>query len=60
VTTLTLADLSIGADEVGLANATSEVVEFAPRPPKAAGVKITDEGDGGAKLVEFLASQKFV
>jgi electron transfer flavoprotein beta subunit len=60
VTTLTLADLGIGADEVGLANATSEVVEFAPRPPKAAGVKITDEGDGGAKLVEFLASQKFV
>jgi electron transfer flavoprotein beta subunit len=60
VTTLTLADLGIGADEVGLANATSEVVEFAPRPPKAAGVKVTDEGDGGAKLVEFLASQKFV
>jgi electron transfer flavoprotein beta subunit len=60
VTTLTLADLAIGADEVGLANATSEVVEFAPRPPKAAGGKGTDEGDGGAKLVEFLASQKFV
>jgi electron transfer flavoprotein beta subunit len=60
VTTLTLADLGIGADEVGLANATSEVVEFAPRPPKQAGVKINDEGDGGAKLVEFLASQKFV
>ena len=60
VTTLTLADLGIGADEVGLANATSEVVEFAPRPPKAAGVMVTDEGDGGAKLVEFLASQKFV
>ena len=60
VTTLTLAELGIGADEVGLANATSEVVEFAPRPPKAAGVKVSDEGDGGTKLVEFLASQKFV
>ena len=60
VSTLTLADLGIGADEVGLDNATSEVVEFAPRPPKQAGVKINDEGDGGAKLVEFLASQKFV
>lgn len=60
VTTLTLADLGIAADEVGLANATSEVVEFAPRPPKQAGVKISDEGDGGAKLVEFLATQKFV
>jgi len=60
VTTLTLTDLGISADEVGLANATSEVVEFAPRPPKQAGVRINDEGDGGAKLVEFLASQKFV
>ena len=60
VSTLSLAELGIGADEVGLANATSEVVEFAPRPPKAAGVKVSDEGDGGTKLVEFLASQKFV
>jgi electron transfer flavoprotein beta subunit len=60
VTTLTLADLGLSADEVGLANATSEVVEFAPRPPKQAGVKVTDEGDGGSKLVEFLATQKFV
>jgi len=60
VTTLTLAELGLGAEEVGLANATSEVVEFAPRPPKAAGVKVSDEGDGGTKLVEFLASQKFV
>jgi electron transfer flavoprotein beta subunit len=60
VTTLTLADLGISPDEVGLAAATSEVVEAAPRPPKAAGVKITDEGDGGVKLAEFLAAGKFV
>jgi electron transfer flavoprotein beta subunit len=60
VSTLSLAELGIGADEVGLDNATSEVVEFAPRPAKQAGVKITDEGDGGAKLVGFLASQKFI
>jgi len=60
VSTLGLAELGIGADEVGLGNATSEVVEFAPRPAKQAGVKITDEGDGGAKLVGFLAAQKFI
>jgi electron transfer flavoprotein beta subunit len=60
VTTLTLADLGISPDEVGLGAATSEVVEAAPRPPKQAGVKITDEGDGGAKLAEFLAAGKFV
>jgi len=56
----TLADLGLGADEVGLAHATSQVLEFAPRPPKQAGVVITDSGDGGAKLVEFLAAEKLV
>ena len=60
VTTLTLADLGISPDEVGLEAATSEVVEAAPRPPKAAGVKVTDEGDGGVKLADFLAAGKFV
>jgi electron transfer flavoprotein beta subunit len=60
VTTLTLADLGIAEGEVGLAAATSEVLEAAPRPPKQAGVKITDDGDGGSKLVEFLAAGKFV
>jgi electron transfer flavoprotein beta subunit len=60
VETKSLADLGISPDEVGLANATSEVLEFAPRPPKGAGVKVTDEGDGAQKLVEFLASQKIV
>jgi electron transfer flavoprotein beta subunit len=60
VTTLTLADLGISASEVGFAGASTEVVEAAPRPPKQAGVKITDSGDGGSKLVEFLAAGKFV
>ncbi|HEX6076978.1 MAG TPA: electron transfer flavoprotein subunit beta/FixA family protein [Micromonosporaceae bacterium] len=60
VDTYGLADLEISAEEVGLANATSQVLEFAPKPPRQAGVKITDEGDGGVKLVEFLASEKFV
>jgi electron transfer flavoprotein beta subunit len=60
VTTLSLADLGISADEVGLAGATSEVVEAAPRPPKQPGVRIEDSGDGGTRLVEFLATGKFV
>jgi electron transfer flavoprotein beta subunit len=46
--------------EVGTAGATSAVVEFAKRPARSGGTKITDEGDGGSKLVEFLASEKFV
>ena len=38
----------------------SAVLEFAARPPKAAGQIVKDEGDGGVKLAEFLASQKII
>jgi len=55
-----LADLGIDPSTVGLATATSAVVDFAGRPPKGEGVKVPDEGDGAAKLVEFLAGQKIV
>ncbi|WP_213454200.1 electron transfer flavoprotein subunit beta/FixA family protein [Rhizomonospora bruguierae] len=58
--TLALADLGIPADEVGLAGATSAVVEHSQRPPRSGGQKITDGGDGGVRLVEFLAAEKFV
>jgi electron transfer flavoprotein beta subunit len=60
VETYSLSDLGISTDQVGLDSAWSEVLEFAGRPPKGAGVKVPDEGDGGSKLVEFLASQKIV
>ena len=60
LTTLALADAGIEADQVGLANATSQVSEFSNRPPRQAGQIVKDEGDGGTKVVEFLASQKFV
>jgi electron transfer flavoprotein beta subunit len=60
VETLGIADAEIAADQVGLANAWSEVVEFSPAPARAAGTVIKDEGDGGAKVAEFLASKKFV
>jgi electron transfer flavoprotein beta subunit len=57
---LSAADAGIDAGKVGLGNAPTVVAEFAARPPRQAGTVITDEGDGGVKLVEFLASQKFV
>jgi electron transfer flavoprotein beta subunit len=60
VQTLSLGDLGIEAGEVGAAGATSAVVEFAKRPPRSAGQKVTDEGDGGAQLVAYLAAEKFV
>jgi electron transfer flavoprotein beta subunit len=60
VTTLSLADLGISPDEVGLAGASSAVLSASKRPPRQGGTKVSDEGDGGVKLVEFLASEKFV
>jgi electron transfer flavoprotein beta subunit len=60
VQTLTLADLGVSADDVGLAGAWSGVEGFAARPPRQAGTIVTDEGDGGVKVAEYLAAQKFI
>ena len=60
VTQLALADAGIGASEVGLASALTTVTSVAPRPPKSAGEKVTDGGDGGSKIAAYLASQKLI
>ena len=60
LTTLTVADAGIDAGQVGLASAPSQVASFANKPPRSAGQIVKDEGDGGAKIAEFLASQKLV
>ena len=60
VSTLDLAGAGIDASEVGLANALSTVTSAAPKPPKQAGEKVTDEGDGGAKIAEYLVGQKLI
>jgi len=60
VVELSLADLGVEADEVGLANAGSSVVSSTPRPPKSAGEKIADEGEGGTKIAEYLVAQKLI
>jgi electron transfer flavoprotein beta subunit len=60
LTTLTLSDAGIEGDKVGLGGSGSTVTEVAARPPKQAGQIVKDEGDGGVKLAEFLASQKLV
>ena len=60
LTTLTLGDAGIEAGQVGLASAPSQVVEFANKPPRQAGQVVKDEGDGGTKIAEYLASQKLV
>jgi electron transfer flavoprotein beta subunit len=60
VATLTLADIGVEADEVGLANAGSTVMASTPKAAKAAGEKVSDEGEGGAKIAEYLVAQKII
>jgi electron transfer flavoprotein beta subunit len=60
VTVLTLAEIGVEADEVGVANAGSKVTASTPKPPKTAGEKVTDEGEGGSKIAEYLVGQKII
>lgn len=60
VQTLDLAAAGIEADRVGLANAATAMVGAEPAPPRGAGTIVKDEGDGGVKAAEFLASKKFL
>ena len=57
---MSCADAGIDTSLVGLANAATEVVDFAERPPRQAGTIVKDEGDGGSKAAEFLVTQKFI
>ena len=57
---MSCADAGIDTSLVGLANAATEVVDFAERPPREAGTIVKDEGDGGSKVAEFLVTQKFI
>lgn len=60
VETWSLADLDIDPATVGLEAAWSVVAEITKRPPRSQGEIVTDEGDGGARLADFLATQKFI
>jgi len=55
-----LADLGLDGSQVGLDGAWSAVATFVPRPPRTAGEIVTDEGEGGIKLAEYLVAKKFV
>jgi electron transfer flavoprotein beta subunit len=58
--TLSLSDLGVDTGAVGLTGSWSAVQDFATRPPRAAGTVVTDEGEGGVKLADFLSAQKFI
>jgi electron transfer flavoprotein beta subunit len=60
VITLTLAEIGVEADEVGVENAGSKVLSSTPKPPKTAGEKVADDGEGGNKIAEYLVAQKII
>jgi electron transfer flavoprotein beta subunit len=60
VQTWSLADLEVDPSDVGLRASWSAVDAVTARPPRQAGQVVTDDGEGGRKLVEFLAGAKLV
>jgi electron transfer flavoprotein beta subunit len=60
ITELSLADIGLAADQVGPAGSWTEVLSAEARPPRGSGTVITDQGDAGIKLVDFLAEQKLL
>jgi len=55
---LTLADLGVDADD--LEAARSIMLTVSVKPPRAAGIKIVDEGDAGDLLAKFLIENRLV
>lgn len=55
LTTWSLGDVAL---EPAAAETKAHVLTAAPRPPRTAGEVITDEGDAGSKIVEFLAKER--
>ena len=60
VTVLTLADIGVDPAQVGHDGAWTSVAASAPRPPRAQGTVITDDGTAGVQLVDYLAAQKLI
>jgi len=60
VAVLTLAEIGVDADTVGLANAGSTVTAVTPKAEKTAGERVADEGDGGTKVAEYLVASKII
>ncbi|HET8779156.1 MAG TPA: electron transfer flavoprotein subunit beta/FixA family protein [Agromyces sp.] len=56
--TLSATDLEIEPADVAVA--ASIMTGIAEKPPRSAGVKITDEGDGGTKIAEYLIANRLV
>ena len=59
VQTLTLDDLEIDAEAVGIGGPWTAVTSIQRRPARQAGEIIKDDGDGGVQLAGFLTRNRF-
>ena len=60
IDTWSLADIGVDPAQVGLSASWTSVANTAKRPPRGQGEVVTDDGNGGVALADFLASKKFV
>ncbi|MDO5698356.1 MAG: electron transfer flavoprotein subunit beta/FixA family protein [Dermatophilus congolensis] len=60
VETWSLADIGVEGSQVGLDAAWTKVLDTTKRSPRQAGLIVTDDGNGGAVLAQYLTLQKFV
>lgn len=54
--TVTAADLGVSAERLDVPR--SIMIAVSEKPPRAAGIKIVDEGDAGSQLADFLIQNK--
>lgn len=54
------AEIGVDPGQVGAAGAGTRVVNVETPPPRQAGVKVKDEGDGAQKILDFLIERKIV
>lgn len=60
VEVIALADTNVEAAQVGKDNASSKVTSSTPKPPRTAGEKVTDEGEGGNDVAKYLVAEKII
>lgn len=56
----TAADLGLGPDQVGPSGAREKVLTVGRPPARQSGKVITDEGEGGKQIADFLAELKII
>jgi electron transfer flavoprotein beta subunit len=56
----TAAELGLGPDQVGASGAREKVLSIGRPPARQAGKIVTDEGDGGKQIADFLTELKVI